>query len=206
MRRTLRPKRDEQAFRTAQQELLQLHQREQRGELELYYGDQTGLSLQPELPYAWQKPGSPGICADTAHRRRLSIFGLLSCLGSFRSYTSDGSMTSEVIVGCIDEFVKHLKRCQKRSGTQRPVVIVLDNAPIHTSALFQEHRQHWQQANVTVKFLPRYSPELNMIEILWKRIKYAWLPLEAYESWQKLTSGVEDVLKGIGRKYQITFS
>lgn len=27
-----------------------------------------------------------------------------------------------------------------------------------------------------------YSPELNLIEILWRQMKYAWLPLSAYLS------------------------
>ncbi|MCW4153826.1 transposase, partial [Halomonas sp. 18H] len=26
---------------------------------------------------------------------------------------------------------------------------------------------------------PAYSPELNLIEILWRQMKYAWLPLSA---------------------------
>ena len=30
------------------------------------------------------------------------------------------------------------------------------------------------------QYLPPYSPELNLIEILWRRIKYTWLPFSAY--------------------------
>ena len=29
-------------------------------------------------------------------------------------------------------------------------------------------------------FLPAYSPELNRIEILWKKMKYEWLPFQSF--------------------------
>jgi hypothetical protein len=37
-----------------------------------------------------------------------------------------------------------------------------------------------------IYLLPAYSPELNLIEILWRMIKYHWLPLKAYESFKDL--------------------
>jgi len=37
-------------------------------------------------------------------------------------------------------------------------------------------------------WLPPYSPELNLIEILWRKIKYQWLPLRAYLSFNHLQS------------------
>lgn len=202
MRRTLRQKRDQKAFDRAYEELLWLHQLEQRDELALYYVDESGFSLTPEVPYAWQKPGESLSCLSNSNGKRQTVLGFLSCLGKFRSYVIEGYGTSELIVACIDQFVN----CLKRRRNRRPTVLVLDNASLHTSKLFQSRLAGWAEADVTVKYLPQYSPELNMIEILWKRIKYLWLPLDAYESWEKLTESLAYVLKNIGRKYQITFS
>lgn len=45
----------------------------------------------------------------------------------------------------------------------KPVVIVLDNGPIHTSKVTLAAlavREHW----LTVEWLPKYAPELNDIE------------------------------------------
>ena len=53
---------------------------------------------------------------------------------------------------------------------------------------------------------PAYSPELNLSEILWRRIKYPWLPLEADESFKDLMRSLIQVLKGVGSKYQIDFA
>jgi transposase len=199
----VRHQRDEEAFRHAQCELRALREQEQCGNVDLYYADEAGFSLEPVVPYAWQKPDRRLCCPSGSHHKRHNVLGLLSCQGGFTSYTTDGTITSEVVVACIDAFVKRLRRRKQ----QRPVVIVLDNAPMHCSPLFEEYRARWQKLNVTIKYLPRYSPELNMIEILWKRMKYSWLPMSAYTCWESLTNAVEYILKNVGRQqYQITYS
>lgn len=45
-----------------------------------------------------------------------------------------------------------------------------------------------------------YSPEFNLIEFLWRKIKYEWLPITAYQSFQSLTDHVLKVLSGYGKK------
>jgi transposase len=54
--------------------------------------------------------------------------------------------------------------------------------------------------------LAAYSPELNLIEILWRKIKYEWLPLTAYDSFKTLLRELQKVLAGVGSKYQINFA
>jgi transposase len=52
----------------------------------------------------------------------------------------------------------------------KPVVIVLDNGPIHTSKATLAAlaaREHW----LTVEWLPKYAPELNDIERVWRDLK-----------------------------------
>ena len=57
-----------------------------------------------------------------------------------------------------------------------------------------------------MKYLPSYSPELNLIELLWQAIKYRWLPFSAHESFQALREALEEILLGIGTQYCITFA
>ena len=52
----------------------------------------------------------------------------------------------------------------------KPVVLVEDNGPIHTSKLSLAAlaaRAHW----LTVEWLPKYAPELNDIEVVWHDLK-----------------------------------
>jgi transposase len=59
----------------------------------------------------------------------------------------------------------------QRSGQQRKqVVMVLDNGPIHVSKAPRgvlAARMHW----LTVEWLPRYTPELNDKEQVWRDLK-----------------------------------
>ncbi|MCK5898808.1 MAG: transposase [Methylococcales bacterium] len=57
-----------------------------------------------------------------------------------------------------------------------------------------------------VALLPTYSPELNLIEILWRKIKYEWLPLSASVSYSDLKESVLKILNSFGKKYTITFA
>jgi len=50
------------------------------------------------------------------------------------------------------------------------------------------------------------SPQLNMIEILWRFMKYEWIELNAYETWESLVSYVEKVLREFGSTYVINFA
>ncbi len=48
----------------------------------------------------------------------------------------------------------------------------MDQASIHTSDKMMEKIEEWEKKNLEIFWLPTYSPELNLIEILWRFIKY----------------------------------
>jgi len=54
--------------------------------------------------------------------------------------------------------------------------------------------------------LSSYSPELNLIEILWRHIKYRLLSFSAYQWLNVLIEALENILSHVGSKYQITFT
>ena len=89
----------------------------------------------------------------------------------------------------IDDFAKTIKK---------PTVIVIDNAPIHTSKAFREKITQWKQQKLEIFWLPAYFPQLNLIEILWRFMKYEWIEIEAYSTWKSLTKYVEKVLRLFG--------
>ena len=65
--------------------------------------------------------------------------------------------------------------------------------------------EEWKEKDVLIFFLPPYSPELNLIEILWRRIKYQWIPFDAYICFQNLKERLSYVLSNFGGKYDIIF-
>ena len=52
-------------------------------------------------------------------------------------------------------------------------------------------------------WLPTYSPKENLIEILWKFIKYEWIEVNAYESGSSLKKYFKKVVENVGKEYVI---
>jgi hypothetical protein len=108
----------------------------------------------------------------------------------------EGCVDTAVVVECFEQFSKQLKK---------KAYVLLDNASLHKSREFIRRIPQWVQRGLIIKYLPPYSPELNLIEILWRFIKYYWLPFSAYMSFQCLRQALEDILIRFGTDYVIDF-
>jgi transposase len=94
-----------------------------------------------------------------------------------------------VIIDVMEEFCESL---------DNPAVVVLDNASIHKSEAVTEKMENWDRRGLTLYFISPYSPELNLIEILWMKIKYEWITNSAYEGTAFLRSAIRDILSSFG--------
>ena len=65
--------------------------------------------------------------------------------------------------------------------------------------------EKWKEEDLYIFFLPKYSPQLNPIEILWRKMKYEWIAYEDLESQEQLEQVVQDILNKFGTKYTINF-
>jgi transposase len=112
------------------------------------------------------------------------------------TYVSSQTINSDVVVACIDAFFPVVNK---------PTFIVADRASIHTSDIVLDKIESWKERGITIFELPSYSPELNLIEILWRFIKYQWIELDAYSSWQTFVESLEKILREFGQNYVINF-
>ena len=84
---------------------------------------------------------------------------------------------------------------------------MVDNASIHTSKKFRARIADWiLEKKLLVCFLPTYSPELNLIEILWRKVKYEWLNLLSIKSFTEFEKEVKRVFASFGDGYMISFA
>lgn len=166
------------------------------GFIELYFGDASGFWQTPVVARAWQFRGAE-IRITPEKGKRLSVFGFLSQANDARMWTSEKSVKAQFVVDCIEEWVTR--------KLSQPRVLVLDNARVNRSRLLQNKLAEWEEKNLYIFFLPTYSPHLNLIEILWRKMKYEWLKPEDYASFEKLTEAVKKILKEIGNQYEIKF-
>jgi transposase len=158
--------------------------------------DTTGFCLTPYIPYAWQPIGSVIDIPTSTHRRRLNVLGFLNRQNDLYPYIIEGKVDTATIVECFEQFSQRVK---KRT------YVLLDNASMHRSHTFIQHIPQWVKRGLIIKYLPPYSPELNLIEILWRFMKYHWLPFSAYMSFQCLIQAIEDILTRFGTDYTIAF-
>jgi len=174
----------------------QLQQREASGECDLWYFDGTGFCLTPCIPYAWQPIGHTIEIPTSSHSQRVNVLGFLKRNNEFVPYMIDGKVDAAIIVTCFDQFSQQL---------DKKTYVFIDNAPMHRSQAFIKQIPKWVKKGLIVKYLPSYAPELNLIEILWRFMKYYWLPFSAYASFQCLSEAVAEILTRIGTDYTINF-
>jgi transposase len=198
IRRKVNGEPDPEEYQAKLQELEGLRRQAHQDEIDLRYVDESGFCLVPYVPYAWQQKGKT-IEIQTSKSKRLNVVGLLSQDNALDAYTFEGSITSEVVIASIDEF------CKTRDPAHK-TVIVLDNAPIHTSEALEEKISQWEAKGIELFYLPKYSPQLNLIELLWRFMKYEWIEFSAYLSWHHLVEYVEHVIKNYGTQYRINFA
>ena len=115
---------------------------------------------------------------------------------ALESYSCKGTINSQVAIAFIDDF------CTKIT---QPTVVVIDNAPIHHSKLFEARIKEWKENDLYIFFLPKYSPHLNPIVILWRKIKYEWMNYEDIQNQDELETRLIDILSQFGDKYTINF-
>ncbi len=177
--------------------LSRLHRLEAAGRRHVLYADESGFCLSPVVPYLWQRKGQTVGLPAQAHSRRLSVLGFLSRQGSLSHFQTHEKITAPFVIESIEALLPAL------SG---PTVLVLDNATVHRSRLVQAKRDEWQQKGLRLLFLPPYCPHLNLIEALWRQVKYRWLEPDAYKDFATLCHSVTDILAQIGTKYRLSFA
>lgn len=195
MRGSLRDRRNSEVFSVAKAEIEEFSQMSHDQDMDLWFFDEASFSLTPSIPYAWQAIGET-IEIPFQRGSSLSAMGLIDLENNFFSYEIDGTVNSAVAIAVMDRFASQAK------GTN---IVVLDNAPVHHSDAFQARIDGWAEKGVHLYFLPPYSPELNLIEIVWRQIKHHWLPLRAFRSKKDLWEELGNVLAGIGKQYKLEF-
>jgi hypothetical protein len=181
---------------------MSLQQQQAQGEIKIYYFDGSGFGTASSLPYAWQAAGQTREI-PRKRSKRLNVLGFMSRDNDAFFHTVEGSVNSARVIEAFDGFAARYAPQYER--TQAPCIVILDNASVHHAEAVRQRANDWMRQGVFLHFLPSYSPELNLIEILWRKIKYEWLPLSAYKNYQAIKEAVLAILNDFGSKYTITF-
>ena len=174
----------------------ELEKLSQEGLIDLYYGDESRVSLEPCVPYGWQFAGED-VFMPAAKGAGLNCFALLSRTDDLLFGTTRQRITSQFIIEQFERLSFSVKKM---------TVVVLDNARAYTSQQAQERRPFWQRRGLFIFYLPPYSPHLNIAERLWRKLKYEWLQPSDYATADGLFYRVRQALAAVGSSLKIRFS
>ena len=161
----------------------------------MFYGDESRVSLQPCVPYAWQFSDEQSVM-PSEQGGGVNCLALLSRNNRLHLRLTEQTITSAFVSEQLDALSLMLRRL---------TVVVLDNARVHTKAV-KERWAVWQERGLFVFFLPTYSPHLNIAEVLWRKLKYEWLRPEDYADKETLRLAVWQALSAVGQSLNIQFS
>ena len=80
------------------------------------------------------------------------------------------------------------------------MVVILDNAGFHRANLVKDEQDNWKARGLTLWFQPPYSPQFNLIETVWKKLKGFLLPRRCYYTREQLLEAVLAVLDSLNAK------
>ena len=131
------------------------------GDIVLLFADESEALTHPYLARAWAKRGVDLRVEAPGQSHKVAMIGALDfATGELIVETSRSKRSSDVIT-----LIERLDGLYgpKPGEERKPVRIVLDNGPVHTSKATRaalDQRSHW----LTPEWLPKYAPELNDIE------------------------------------------
>ncbi len=133
----------------------------------------------------------------SAKGKGLNCFGLLSRSNQCHFKTTPSTITRAFVFDYLEQLSFRIKKL---------TVIVLDNASVHTAKIIQDRPKVWEERGLVLFYLPKHSPHLNLIEILWPMLKYLWLKPEDYAEEQLLFYKTTQALAAVGTSLRINFS
>ncbi len=168
------------------------------GDIALLYADESEALTHPYLAHAWAEQGVDLRVQAPGQSRKVAMMGVLDAgTGELIVSTSPTKVSAD--------FIALLRRLDWRYGPQPgcerlPVVLVLDNGPVHTSKASRAAlaERPW----ITVEWLPRYAPELNDIERSWRDLKRHHLAHHTFKDAAHLTCAIHAAVKQLNKERQ----
>ncbi len=167
------------------------------GDIVLLFGDESEALTHPYLAHAWAKRGADLRVPAPGQGAKVAMLGVLDWARRDLLVRTSRTKRSSDVIALLAEIDR---RWGPRPGqAMRPVVLVLDNGPIHTSKATRAalaERAHW----LTVEWLPKYAPELNDIEPTWRDLKRHHLAHQTFTGPDDLDRAIHDAVTKLNAK------
>jgi len=133
--------------------------------------------------YGWMRKGEETELKSNSGRQRLNIHGAMNAeTYEVIPLISESNVNTESTI----QLLEYLEKLYPHAAT---IYVILDNAKYHYSNAVKE----WEESSrVKLVFLPSYSPELNLIERLWRIFKKNVLYNRFFETFKEFKKACID--------------
>lgn len=148
----------------------------------LYFGDAVHIIYGAELGYCW--------CFE--RREVKSAYGRkrYNVMGCYNATTSETITVTNDTYITSSEIVEMFKKLRAKHGKET-IHVILDNARYQKCQLVKDASN---QYNITIVYLPSYSPNLNLIERLWKWLRKKCLCNKYSKTFEEFCTKINEAL------------
>lgn len=165
-------------------------QEAQNGKCHLLFMDAAHFILEPFICALW--------CVARLFIKASSGRNRINVLGAVHAITKEVTTLTNTTFISAQTIVAFLKQLRELY-VDLPLKIVLDNARYQHCKLVENAAR---ELGITLLFLPSYSPNLNIIERLWKFTKKKILYAKYYETPTNFHNAITGFFQTINQKYQ----
>jgi transposase len=157
--------------------LLPLIEQAKNGVIELFFMDASHFVMGGFPGRVWSLVRK--YVKTASGRQRYNVLGALNFVSKrIVTIVNDSYITSKQVVEMLEKLA---------SAYVKPIKVVLDNARYQRCALVIEKAA---QIGIELVFLPTYSPNLNLIERVWKIVKLKVLNSAYYETFTNFCKNI----------------
>jgi transposase len=173
-------------------ELLEAKLSENPKKSTVYYADGVHPQHNSNLSYGWIRKGQQHEIKTNTGRRRVNINGAVNAKDPTDVIIEEGESVNA------QSTVALLRKVEQKHPELQRIYLVVDNARYYRSRLVKEFLK---QSKIVILFLPPYSPNLNLIERLWRFLKKIVLHNRYYETYCDFRRAILNFFKNI-RQYR----
>jgi len=162
----------------------------QAGARTVFFMDAAHFVLAPFLGFLWTAVRV--FIQAPSGRQRFNVLGALNAI------------SHEVLTVTNQTYITSVQVCELLTqlavrGSGVPITVVLDNARYQRCKLVLGHAA---SLGIELLFLPPYSPNLNLIERLWKFVKKQCLYSQYYEKFEPFKQAISACLEAASSKHK----
>lgn len=140
----------------------------------VYFMDGVHPQHNTMAAYGWIKKGEARKLQTNSGRQRLNLHGAINI------ETLDAEVIEAKTINAVST-VDLLRQIEKACPLAKSIYVILDNAKYHHAEIVKEFLE---KSKIKLTFLPTYSPNLNLIERLWRFFKKKIIYNRYYEKFR----------------------